>query len=250
MREQMSCDGAEAFMTLSLRQCGTTISVKTQVAPHQKFSLSSSLIREFKKKFSRSLFAVTSTLFFLLLSPAYAGGTSGPFLVAKSAISAPAGFSGLCSKYTWLCASTAKARMSDGALLRLATAVNTKVNRQTRAIADRVQYGREEHWALPTARGGDCEDFALLKKKTLIEHGVSSTNLLIATVLDRRLQSHAVLVLRTSNGDFVLDNLNKDIRPWKRTGYTFLKLQNPEALGTWHAVLAGGIITERPTASK
>lgn len=216
----------------------------------EKSGAFSSLTRELKKSVARAIFVLASSLCLISFSPAYAAGNNSPFLVPQSSISAPAGFSGLCSKYSWVCASTGQARISDGALLRLAKDINDKVNRQTPTIEDRVQYGRDEHWALPTARGGDCEDFVLLKKKTLIEHGVPSSNLLIATVLDRRLQSHAVLVLRTSKGDLVLDNLNKKIRPWKKTGYTFLKLQNPASLGTWHAVLAGGVIDDSPTASK
>ena len=182
--------------------------------------------------------------------PLHASGTSGAFLSTRGAISAPGGAAGLCVKYSWACAHTAHRTMSEGTLLRLATAVNSKVNRQTRAIEDRTQYGREEHWALPTRRGGDCEDFVLLKKKILMEHGVASNRLLIATVLDRQRRSHAVLILRTARGDLILDNQNKRILPWEQTGYTFLKLQDPQALGRWQAVLAGGIISERPTASR
>ena len=140
--------------------------------------------------------------------------------------------------------------MSTDTLLRLAATVNTKVNRQTPAVEDLRQYGQEEYWSLPSRRGGDCEDFALLKKKILIsEYGVPGHQLLMATVLDHRLQRHAVLVLRTSRGDFVLDNLDNKIRHWTQTRYTFLKLQNPNSLDKWVAVLAGGIITDRPTGA-
>lgn len=180
--------------------------------------------------------------------PAFGG--SGAFLVAQHAISAPDGAAGLCSKYRWACATSSRSSLSQSNLIRLASSINTQVNHQTSTIDDHVQYGREEHWALPTARGGDCEDFVLLKKKILIKNGVAGKNLLIATVLDRNLNSHAVLILRTQSGDLVLDNLTNDIRLWKDTGHTFLKLQNPAAPGGWHAVLAGGVIKERPTATK
>jgi predicted transglutaminase-like cysteine proteinase len=208
------------------------------------------VFHKFKKRCAAVLVAGMSFLCISGFSPAFAGSGDGAFLVAQRAISAPAGFSGLCAKYRWVCAPTAQASMTEGNLLRLAASVNSKVNRQTRPVADIAQYGREEYWALPTARGGDCEDMVLLKKKLLVERGVASESLLIATVLDRRLGSHAVLVLRTPSGDVVLDNLNKDIRPWRKTGYTFLKLQNPASLGNWHAVLAGGVIKEVPTASR
>lgn len=192
--------------------------------------------------------AVMIGMLFAGILPAFGG--SGAFLVAQHAISAPDGAAGLCSKYKWACATSSRSSLSQSDLIRLASSINTKVNLQTTAIDDHVQYGREEHWALPTTRGGDCEDFVLLKKKILIKNGVAGKNLLIATVLDRSLNSHAVLILRTQNGDLVLDNLTNDIHLWKDTGYTFLKLQSPEAPGGWHAVLAGGVIKERPTATK
>ncbi|MBW4708108.1 transglutaminase-like cysteine peptidase [Roseobacter sp. YSTF-M11] len=186
----------------------------------------------------------------LSASPVQAGSNSAKFLLPQRTISAPAGFAGLCAKYRWVCAPSARSNISEDATLRAAKAINNRVNRQVRQIEDQVQYGREELWTLPTARGGDCEDLVLLKKKLLIEHGIPSENLLIATVLDRKLNSHAVLILRTAGGDLVLDSLTNKIMPWKRTGHTFLKLQNPDALNQWHAVLAGGVIKDRPTASR
>jgi len=89
----------------------------------------------------------------------------------------------------------------------------------------------------------------LLKKKKLIQKGVASKNLLIATVLDLNRYSHAVLVLRTQKGDYVLDSLRSGVIPWTSTGYTFLKMQNPKSMYNWNAILAGGLIKDLPTAS-
>ena len=209
----------------------------------------SQAVHKIKRRLVLGVIAMISATCLNGFSPVFAAGGDGKFLVAQRVVSAPVGASGLCAKYRWACAPSGRARINQRDVISLAATVNTNVNRQTRTIADQTQYGREEYWTLPTARGGDCEDFVLLKKKTLIEHGVASDNLLIATVLDHDLNSHAVLVLRTATGDLILDNLNKNILPWKKTGYTFLKLQNPAAPGSWHAVLAGGIIKESPTAT-
>lgn len=171
-------------------------------------------------------------------------------LVAQKAIHAPAGFKGLCARYTWVCTSTGQSSLSAANELALAQNINRAVNKQVRQIEDTQQYGKAEHWALPTRRGGDCEDLVLLKKKMLIERGIPSQNLLIATVLDRKMGSHAVLVFRTAKGDLVLDSLTDKIVPWDKTGYTFLKLQNPRKLSKWDAILAGGVIKDRPTASR
>lgn len=185
-----------------------------------------------------------------LIPSTASAGSGGEFLVAQRAIKAPAGFNGLCDRYAWVCAAPAVAGISGKEKIALAHQINTAVNREVRQIEDQRQYGRAEHWALPTQRGGDCEDLVLLKKKMLIEKGVPSKALLISTVLDKKLNSHAVLVLRTAGGDLVLDNLTNRILPWHETGYTFLKLQNPKALAKWDAVLAGGVIDDRPTASR
>ncbi|SFF86706.1 Predicted transglutaminase-like cysteine proteinase [Roseobacter denitrificans OCh 114] len=181
---------------------------------------------------------------------AAAGNVGSAFLVAQKPAKAPSGFIGLCARYDWVCSATKARGNVTAEHISLAKTINRTVNRQVKEIEDLRQYGKEEHWALPSARGGDCEDLVLLKKKMLVERGVPSDALLIATVLDRKLNSHAVLVMRTKAGDLVLDNLTNKIKPWKETGYTFLKLQNPKSLNRWDAVLAGGVISDRPTASR
>jgi predicted transglutaminase-like cysteine proteinase len=181
----------------------------------------------------------------LVSSGGIQAGQRPDFLSAKQAIAAPSGSAGICSRYAWACARTGHLNMTDEAALRLARGVNSAVNRQTHPISDRAQYGVEERWALPTPRGGDCEDVVLLKKKALISQGISPDRLLIATVLDRNRGSHAVLVLRTAAGDYVLDSLVSSIKPWRATGYSFLKMQNPASPSHWNAIFAGGIFSAR-----
>lgn len=171
-----------------------------------------------------------------------AASSKRPHLVATKDVSAPDGFSGVCARYDWACARSGGGAVSGGELLDLANRVNASVNKTTREISDQAQYKQTELWALPTARGGDCEDFALAKKQALIARGVAPERLLIATVLDRKRSPHAVLVLRTESGDYVLDNLTNRILGWRETGYTFLRMQNPKAPGQWSAILAGGVL--------
>lgn len=166
-------------------------------------------------------------------------------LKARQAIAAPAGSAALCTTYGWACARVGGQNMSDDQAMRLARSVNSAINRQVYPLSDRAQYGVEERWALPTRRGGDCEDVVLLKKKALVSQGVAPERLLIATVLDRNRGSHAVLVLRTAAGDYVLDSLVSTIKPWRATGYSFLKMQDPASPSRWNAILAGGIFSVR-----
>ena len=87
-----------------------------------------------------------------------------PHLVVRTATKAPQGFLGICSRYQWACAAEQQTSMSDRNVLRMAQRINRHVNRRVRSISDTRQYNQAEVWALPTRRGGDCEDFALLKK--------------------------------------------------------------------------------------
>lgn len=167
------------------------------------------------------------------------------FLVARQAIAAPSGAGGICARYGWACTRGGGAGLTDAAAMKVARAVNSSVNRTTRPVSDLAQYGVQENWTLPSARGGDCEDLVLMKKKKLIAQGVAPERLLIATVLDRKRGSHAVLVLRTAAGDYVLDSLVGSIKPWRDTGYSFLKMQDPASPSRWNAIFAGGIFAAR-----
>lgn len=165
-------------------------------------------------------------------------------LPVKAAVSAPAGASGLCAQYDWACARTGHARQIDLGALEMVQKINSAANRKVRPVSDQAQWATAERWSLPTNRGGDCEDYALYKKMMLIQAGFSPDQLLIATVLDRQRRSHAVLVLRTGSQDLVLDNLTSRIKGWRDTGYTFLRLQDPDQPNRWRAVFAGGVLAK------
>ena len=170
--------------------------------------------------------------------PAYAASA----IISTKSVPAPLGFNGVCSRYAWACSGSSQSRVSGAeATLQLARRINNSVNARVREVSDLRQYRREEYWSLPTALGGDCEDFALLKKRELIKAGVAPNQLLVATVLDRRRNAHAVLVVRTRAGDFVLDNLTNRIKPWDKTGYSFIRIQDPRAPSRWTLVLKGGL---------
>ena len=158
---------------------------------------------------------------------------SGRHLVPKFAAAPPKGAIDLCNRYSWACSPRKGAAPLSKEALTLARQINTRVNRDVRQISDSRQFGRSEYWTLPTNIGGDCEDLALLKKAQLLQRGVPPEMLLIATVLDRQGQNHAVLVIRTSAGDYVLDSLTNQIRLWSETRYSFLRIQDPNAPRKW-----------------
>ncbi|KPF44053.1 transglutaminase-like cysteine peptidase [Rhizobium sp. AAP43] len=110
--------------------------------------------------------------------------------------------------------------------------VNYDVNSAITPLTDMEIYGVEERWAFPRTVG-DCEDFALMKRKLLIDKGFDPSNLLITVVLQPSGEGHAVLTVRTDHGDFILDNMRNKVLLWSDTEYTYLKRQSSSHPGRW-----------------
>ena len=115
--------------------------------------------------------------------------------------------------------------------------VNRSVNAAVAPITDLELYGKPEVWAYPSANKGDCEDYVLLKRRTLIEHGFPESALLITVVRDENNEGHAILTVRTDKGDFVLDNKRRDVVRWAETHYTFVKRQSEKNPLVWISLL-------------
>jgi len=113
--------------------------------------------------------------------------------------------------------------------LKLITRINREVNREVQKANDFDLYGMPEYWTLPQVFDGkmygDCEDYALEKRRRLIEAGVSAEALSMAVVVTRRGERHAVLVASFETGDVVLDNLTPWPTPWADLGYTWIQRQ-------------------------
>lgn len=127
-------------------------------------------------------------------------------------------------------------QMSD-AIRTLLDSINTAVNRSIKAMSDDKAYSKQEFWTFPDGGTGDCEDYVLLKRKMLHSHGIALSNLLITVVRQKNGQGHAVLTVRTGDGDLILDNLNDDVKPWTQTGYRFMKRQSARYTGRWVSIL-------------
>ena len=103
--------------------------------------------------------------------------------------------------------------------------INDTVNITIKPVTDEELYHEEERWTYPVTEG-DCEDYVLLKRRMLMERGWSAANLLITVVRDQRGDGHAVLTVRTEQGDLILDNQVPEIRYWSQTDYRFEKRQS------------------------
>jgi predicted transglutaminase-like cysteine proteinase len=110
-------------------------------------------------------------------------------------------------------------------------AVNKAVNKSIKPVSDKDQYGTREKW-VKGAKAGDCEDYALTKRARLSGLGISKANLLLA--IGRAAgEAHTLLVVRTRDGDFVLNNLNDEVTPISRSTLGISKIQSPENGAEW-----------------
>jgi len=124
-------------------------------------------------------------------------------------------------------------------VLSLLESVNRQVNNSVMQMTDMDGFGVLENWRIPNLNKfggdiGDCEDFALAKRKILIDtYGFNRNNVAMSVLLRSGGDIHAVLMVRTPYGDYVLDNLERDILPWHQTGYEWIKKQSSTNPHQW-----------------
>jgi predicted transglutaminase-like cysteine proteinase len=111
--------------------------------------------------------------------------------------------------------------------------VNEAVNQEIQPVSDLEHWGVVESWDIPKDGKGDCEDYALLKRKMLIALKLSPSALLMTIAYNRRHEGHAILTVVTDRGDFILDNQTDTIMGWEHTGYQFIERQSARSPNVW-----------------
>jgi len=115
--------------------------------------------------------------------------------------------------------------------------VNRGVNASIRPVSNLEHWGTIlDHWDYPVDGKGDCKIYALQKRRLLIAQGFPRQALLMTIVREANGEGHTILTVKTDRGDYILDNLVGDIRPWDQTGYQFIKRQSQENPNVWQAV--------------
>lgn len=152
-----------------------------------------------------------------------------PALAELEPTKMPGGMASLCARDPSFCAPATGPAPRDLILSperwELLSRVNADVNHRITSTTDQKLYGQAEYWTIPT-KAGDCEDYVLLKRQTLMRLGLPEAALLITVVHDENGEGHAVLTVPTTGGDLVLDNRRDAILHWWATGYTFIKRQS------------------------
>lgn len=119
---------------------------------------------------------------------------------------------------------------------------NDQVNRAIAQKTDAEAYGAPEFWSLPIAAGaryGDCEDYVLEKRRALLAAGVPQRALSIAVVNTPEGDVHAVLLVETAAGAYVLDNLTPWVLPWTKTAYRWRERQVAGSAARWAMAAPG-----------
>ena len=112
--------------------------------------------------------------------------------------------------------------------------INRDVNRTIKPEENLGGVAAEEWLVAP--RRGDCNDYAVTKRHELLERGWPSHSLLLTEVVIASGEHHLVVVVRTSEDDFVLDNLSPDVRPVSEIQYQLVRGQRTENPRFWSVV--------------
>lgn len=128
-----------------------------------------------------------------------------------------------CAQHRSECAGGGRGQVTMSPnLMAVLQQINSRVNRTISPRRDSADV-----WSLnPTS--GDCEDYVLSKRSALIRQGVPGGSLRVAYTHTRRGEPHAVLVVRTSQGDYVLDNLNNSVKTLRGSGYNIRSMSSSD----------------------
>lgn len=110
------------------------------------------------------------------------------------------------------------APLEGRALMSALYEVNHRRNGSIRWVSDRDKYGKLDHWTEATTEG-DCEDFALAKRRDLLDMGVAPWRMKLVVYWEPEAgEYHAVLAVEVRHGlSYVLDNRTNALRvaPWR-----------------------------------
>lgn len=189
-------------------------------------------------KFLSILAAVAVMGMAALATPALATGidfTHPAFVQVGAKTSVPVGAAEFCKANRGECGVNGKAIAAETLTEKRwseLVQVNNIVNSAIVPVTDEAYYQVAEYWTYPDGYG-DCEDFALAKRKALIDAGWNPSTLMIAVVREPSGSGHAVLMVRTDRGDLVLDNQDGRILVWNETPYQYLKRQAQADSSKW-----------------
>ncbi|AWC20758.1 transglutaminase-like cysteine peptidase [Aminobacter sp. P9b] len=156
---------------------------------------------------------------------------AGTTMETKGKAFAPPAFASFCGREPGLCSTSGGKKV-----VALQADLKSELKQVNRAVNSRIKERNDsgDDWRVPVAYG-DCEDFAILKKRELLKRGWPASALLL-TVARYRGEGHTVLTVRTSEGDLILDNLTSSIRDWSSTPYSYFARQAQGNGSRWERI--------------
>ena len=158
------------------------------------------------------------------------------FIAVGAVTTPPIGWAEFCTEYAPEC-DTRSSLPRDVALSTRAWAelkrINVAVNTSVKPMTDMDHWGVVERWNYPDDGYGDCEDYALQKRKLLMAVGWPREALLMTVVRDQNGNGHAILTVKTDRGEYILDNQTNDVLLWADAGYRFVKRQSQSDPNVW-----------------
>ena len=117
----------------------------------------------------------------------------------------------------------------------LLTRVNHGVNMSIIPTHKSYRPNLVDAWSIAPEMG-DCNDYAVTKRHELLKSGLPSRALRLSVVKTASGIGHLVLVVVTTTGDLVMDDLTEAIRPWQSTNYHWLKIQSATDSKFWYQI--------------
>ncbi len=180
---------------------------------------------------------VAATVFFAISDASVAEPAT--FVSVGPDTSVPYGWVDFCARYRGECPDNDLAAQPielTPAVMRKIQRINSWVNKNIEPVSDMDHWGVVDQWDYPTDGKGDCEDYALLKRRMLIEEGFPRQALLMTVVKEANGEGHAILTVKTDRGEFVLDNLRDEVKAWNKTPYRFVKRQSEHNPNVWVSI--------------
>jgi predicted transglutaminase-like cysteine proteinase len=123
----------------------------------------------------------------------------------------------------------------DAETSELLARVNHSVNMSIAPMLKSYGPNLRDGWTIAPEMG-DCNDYAVTKRHQLLESGLPAKALRLSVVKTASGIGHLVLVVATTKGYVVMDNLTEVIRPWQSTDYQWLKIQSAADSRFWYEV--------------
>jgi predicted transglutaminase-like cysteine proteinase len=132
-------------------------------------------------------------------------------------------------------------------MVELLMVVNQRVNRLISPRSKAYDNSPYEGWTI-APETGDCNDYAVTKRHELLMRGLPSSALRLSVAKTPDGAGHLVLVVSTTVGNLVMDNLTDEIMPWQLTDYRWIKIQSTSDPQLWIGIKQPlvGAYAERP----